>query len=116
MEEKTDSKVGHFKAGICANDGHQLTEGTEEDSLGGETAQAKAQCCEKDEGTSQAGERVLIVMGLEEQPDLGRPGGPGPSHWTCRCCWHLGAIQWVKTEWLMGWKSKSDQNLLLSCH
>lgn len=43
MEKKTDSKVGHFKAGICANDGHQLTEGTEEDSLGGEAAQAKAE-------------------------------------------------------------------------
>lgn len=32
-----------------------------------ETAQMKTQSCEKSEGTSQAGEIVLILMGLEEQ-------------------------------------------------
>ena len=32
-----------------------------------ETAQMKTQSCEKNEGTSQAGETVLILMGLEEQ-------------------------------------------------
>lgn len=47
-----DSRVGHFRAPVCASDGHQMTE---DGNLGGDTAQAKVQSCEKDEGTRKAG-------------------------------------------------------------
>ena len=30
-----DASVGHFRAAVCAKDGHQLTEGTEEGSIHG---------------------------------------------------------------------------------
>lgn len=68
-------KDGSLRAAVCATDGHPLTEETEEGRLGGGAAPAKAQSCEKDDGTSQEGQRVTVM----EQLALGRPWVPRPS-------------------------------------
>lgn len=85
-----DSKIGHFRVAVSPSGGHQLTE---EGSLGGETAQVKAQSCEEDEGTSQAGAKVLIMLGLEKQPDMSRTGMPGPSFSSLQFLWHMVAFK-----------------------
>lgn len=53
-------KDGSLRAAVCATDGHPLTEETEEGRLGGGAAPAKAQRCEKDDGTSQEGQRESL--------------------------------------------------------
>lgn len=53
-------KDGSLRAAVCATDGHPLTEETEEGRLGGGAAPAKAQSCEKDDGTSQEGQRESL--------------------------------------------------------
>ena len=63
-------------------------------------------------GPVRHGQRELIILGLAEQPDLGRPGVPGPSSQTCSSYGHMIALQaWVKNEWLTGQKSGSDLSL-----
>ena len=76
-----DSRVGRFRAAVCATDTCPPADRGGQPRWG-KLRKRRHRVVRKMRGPVKHGRRVLTVMRLKGQPDLGRPGVPGPSYRT----------------------------------